>query len=157
MIFDACVVSKILYGLESLFLLQADRTKLDGFYAKCLRKISGIQHSMISRVSNKEVLQSFPTTPLSEQLLARQVRLYGKLVAESPSSLIRQVSLGPHGCRPKTWSSKRRVGRPRLQWTHCVYAVALAVAGGSEERMMALISSPQQNEWKRAVRGCRFC
>ena len=38
-IYSACVVSKILYSMESLWLLQADRAKLDAFHYKCLRKI----------------------------------------------------------------------------------------------------------------------
>ena len=39
-IFEACVVSKLLYGLESVWLLQADRCRLDAFYAGSLRKTS---------------------------------------------------------------------------------------------------------------------
>jgi len=30
---EACIISKLLYGLESLWLLKCDRDKMDGFYA----------------------------------------------------------------------------------------------------------------------------
>ena len=56
-IFEACVVSKLLYGLESLWLLKADFQKLDAFFASSLRKIAGILPSYWSRVSNFSVLQ----------------------------------------------------------------------------------------------------
>ena len=38
-IIDACIISKLMYGLESVWLLKADRDKLDGFYANCLRPV----------------------------------------------------------------------------------------------------------------------
>ena len=55
-IFESCVVAKLLYGLESLLLLLADRGKLDAFQAQCLRTILEIPHSYYSRISNEEVL-----------------------------------------------------------------------------------------------------
>ena len=52
-VFQQCIVSKLLYGLESAWLLQRERKMLDSFYIRCLRQIYGIRHSMISRVSNE--------------------------------------------------------------------------------------------------------
>ena len=62
-IFEACVVSKLLYGLESLWLLKAHLRKLDAFGTKCLRSIAGIPPSFFSRVSNKDVLESLKAEP----------------------------------------------------------------------------------------------
>ena len=70
-IYSACVVSKILYSMESLWLLQADRTRLDVSHYKCHREISGIPCSFISRVSNAEVLEQSSASILSQLLLDR--------------------------------------------------------------------------------------
>ena len=54
-IFNACVASKFLYSLESLWMLKADRSRIDSFQCRCLRQIAKIPHSFISRISNEEV------------------------------------------------------------------------------------------------------
>ena len=56
-IFQACVVSKLLYCLHTMWLNKAKLRKIDGFQAKCLRSILHIPPSYISRVSNATVLQ----------------------------------------------------------------------------------------------------
>ena len=55
-IFNACITSKVLYSLESLWLLQTDRSRLDAFQCSCVRQILRIAPSFISRVSNADVL-----------------------------------------------------------------------------------------------------
>ena len=140
-----------MYGLDSTLLLQAERVKLDGFYACCLRKLLGIAPSYISRVTNAYVLWRFGAKPLSQQLLARQLLYYGRLVSQEDDSLVRAISLEPGSARPRCWNTRRCVGRPRLRWTTCVYAQALAVANGSENRLGQLLRSPHQGAWKSAV------
>jgi len=54
-LFNAIIVSKFMYGLSSLWLNASERRRLDGFQNRLLRRIAGIQHSMFSRISNKEV------------------------------------------------------------------------------------------------------
>lgn len=44
-IFISCIVSKLLYGLQTSWLTKVQRSKLDGFQAKCVRKICGAAHS----------------------------------------------------------------------------------------------------------------
>ena len=56
-ILDSLVLSKLLYGLESLFLYTADRARIDGFYCRCLRRIFKIPVAFVSRVSNARVYQ----------------------------------------------------------------------------------------------------
>ena len=51
-IFDICVGSQLLYCLHTGWLNKAKLRKLDGFHARCLRKILSIPHPFISRVSN---------------------------------------------------------------------------------------------------------
>ena len=115
-IFDACVTSKLLYSLESLWLLQDDRNKLDGFYAKCLRRLLGIPASYESRISNKTVLSRVGVACLSGRLLQRQLLMFGRLARQTDESLLRQITFEPASLTPRVWNYRRRVGRPRLQW-----------------------------------------
>ena len=51
-IYMSTVVPKVLYSLESLWLLQADLRRLDAFHCRCLRKVLHIQPSYLSQVPN---------------------------------------------------------------------------------------------------------
>jgi len=74
-IFDACVVSKLLYGLQSACFNQAERRRLDGFYARSLRKILRLPPAYYRRVSNDIVLAR-AREPLSARLLQQQMMYY---------------------------------------------------------------------------------
>ena len=63
------IVAKLLYGLDSAWLSSALQRKLDGFQAKCLRRILKISPAFISRVSNKYIRNQFKALPLSVTLL----------------------------------------------------------------------------------------
>ena len=54
---DAVISSKLLYGLESASLTNAEYERLDSFQIKALRKILGIKHSYRSHISNEVVMQ----------------------------------------------------------------------------------------------------
>ena len=153
-IFQACVVTKLLYGLSSCWLLQADRSKLDAFYIRCLRRIHRIPHPMLSHISNQDVLQAAEVVPLSVQLFQQQLQLYGRLYREGADSLVRQIALEDDGCTPKQWQVRRRVGRPRLQWSSSVFALALKLAEGSLESLRAMLDNAQ--DWKNAVKQFEF-
>ena len=73
-IFNACISSKVLYSLESLWLLKVDRARLDAFQCFCLRRILRIAPSFISRVSNVDVLSIGRQIPYSVSLECRQVQ-----------------------------------------------------------------------------------
>ena len=57
-IYNACVVSKLLYGLDTLWLLQNHLQRIDAFHVKCLRRILHIPCSYRSRISNVTVLDT---------------------------------------------------------------------------------------------------
>ena len=78
LIYQACIVSKLLYGLQTAWLTKAQNNKLDGFHAKCVRKIVGIQHNYWSRVSNKDVLSRVNAVQLSKLLLEQQLLVFEK-------------------------------------------------------------------------------
>ena len=119
-IYMTCVVSKLLYSLETLWLLKAERAKLDAFHHRCLRKIVGIPPSFVSRVPNSVVLQVAAAPLLSELLAHRQTTAYQKLTAQSQDSLGRRLVCTAEG-QPIQWSHTRRRGRPRQRWAHCVF------------------------------------
>ena len=56
-IYQACIVSKLLYGLQVAWLTKTQRLRLDGFHARCVRKIVEGPHSFWSRISNADVLE----------------------------------------------------------------------------------------------------
>ena len=126
LIYTYCVLSKLLYSLDSLWFLKADKCRLDAFHCKCLRKILGIAPSYFSRVSNADVLEKAGSKLLSAILSDRQVHLYSSIASQSDASLVKQVVCDSSG-GPRNWApERRRRGRPRQQWTQCVHAMARA-------------------------------
>ena len=120
-IFQACVVSRVLYGLESVWLLKDQLRKLDAFYCTCLREIARVPPSFISRVADGDILSRFKVSPLSLILRRRQLQLYTKLVNQSAEELTRRVAIEVGGTKPRDWCPTRRVGRPCQRWTSSVY------------------------------------
>ena len=115
-IFKACIVSKLLYGLESLWLLKAHLQKLEAFGARCLRKIAGVPMAFISRVSNQTVLDMFGAEPLSTILKQRQLKLFWKIAQQPNESLTRKMTFEDSSNVPRDWKPKRRIGRPCQRW-----------------------------------------
>lgn len=139
-----------MYSLDSVWLLQADCTKLDGFHARCLRIICGIAPSFVSRVTNAVVFQTAGKQPLSTQLLANQLLYYGRVSQLHERSLVRQMFFeGPDSIH-RDWHSKRNIGRPRLQWVGCVHALAMAVAECSQSRLADMLARGPAT-WANAV------
>ena len=75
--FHSFVVTGLLYGLSTLWLAQSQRRRLDGFYARCLRRIYRIPAAYVSRVSNRIVFERAGVAPLTQQLLQQQLVLMG--------------------------------------------------------------------------------
>ena len=124
-IFDAVIISKLLYGLEAIPFTEQDCKQLDTFQYRGLRKILGIKHSYWSGVKNKHVLlaanqraktegKQNTRIPISERLVNRQVKLYGHLVRADGDDLMKKVTMYQDGTRRKTFF--KRVGRPRTKW-----------------------------------------
>ena len=106
-LYKSLILSKFLYGLQTVWLSKALRRRIDGFYYTCLRQILGIPHPYISRISNKNVLRQANDIPLHQQLLQQQLQFYGRLMhnGEHPIHTILQGRV-----------VKRRPGRPHLSW-----------------------------------------
>ena len=128
-IFKAVVLSKLLYGLPAAWLNTSERRRINGFQNRCLRAIWGIKPAFISRVSNARVLEMTGKRPLSNSLLKMQLVLYGKIARRTDDDLLRAVTFCPGTLRPATDRFKRKLGRPRSEWTTEVGKVALQAAG----------------------------
>ena len=119
-IYTACVTSKLLYSLESLWLLKDEKRRLDAFHYRCLRKLQRIPCSYISRISNADVLKQGGAHTLSQSLEQRQKALYIRVAQQTDSSLVKMVTCDSEG-QPIKWSANRRRGRPRQRWAHSVH------------------------------------
>ena len=128
-IFESCVLSKLLYGLETVWLLKGDLARLNAFQARCLRQILRIPPSYVSRVPNSTVLAEAGVQTLSGKLLQKQLQLFCKVAQLPPHSFLRQMAFEPGTNFPRKWRGRRPVGRPRQTWTKCVHAHAVASAG----------------------------
>ena len=120
LIFNACVLSKVLYSLESVWLLKADRMRLNAFQCYCMRRIFHIPPSFISRISNADVLGRAGVQPLSTLIENRQRQLFHKIQWHVPSAFSKLLVSDRLG-QPKDWCDRRGRGRPRQMWARCVY------------------------------------
>jgi len=131
-IFDACVLSKLLYCMHTTWLQKAELAKLDAFQAKCLRKIMGIQHSFYSRVSNEAVLEEAGAHRISTLLLKRQLVLLGQIARKHSPDPVRDAVFEPGSYCLRRCTEKRRRGRPRCTWAAEVWKHAQHMAGDME-------------------------
>ena len=148
-IFQSCITSKLLYGLSSAWLNAADSRRLDGFQARCLRKIARIKPSYISRVSNKAVLQKTKQQPYHVQLLRQQLYLFGKVASSANDDVLRKITFTPGTLRSAVDRFVRVVGRPRKEWAKMLLQEATAITG-SADAASALTRNAHQ--WRQEVK-----
>ena len=131
-VYDSVILSKLVYGLNSLSLTDTDNNKLDAFHMKGLRKILSIPHAYISRVTNEQVLASAnrrarlnkgkEITIASQRLDRSQLTLFGHILRAERDDPMRSVAVDDRGERLK--ANFRRVGRPRVKWYDVVRKIA---------------------------------
>ena len=130
-IFQACVVSKLLYCLHTMWLNKAELRKIDGFQAKCLRSILHIPPPYISRLSNVTVLQRSHCKRLSAILKFRQLYLF-QSVAVLPDDDVRGRCVFKSFILQNLSAPPGR-GRPKQIWASEVYTIAVEIVKGLEE------------------------
>ena len=131
-VYDSVILSKLVYGLNSLSLTDTDKRKLYAFHMKGLRKILSIPHAYISRVTNEQVLASAnhrarlnkgkEITIASQRLDRSQLTLFGHILRSERDDPMRSVAVDDRGERLK--ANFRRVGRPRVKWYDGVRKIA---------------------------------
>ena len=138
-------------GLATTWLVMSQQRRLDGFYARCLRRILGIPAAYVSRVSNANVLNEAGVKPLTTQLLHQQILLLGRVGREPEGSPMRRHTLVGSTARPQIGRYVRRVGRPRQDWTNMVLTEAVRRAGDYSTMERALLNSSPHSAvaWRR--------
>ena len=145
-IFKSCVISVLMYGLKTMWLGTASRRRLDGFQARCIRRILRIPAAYISRISNAIVRDKANSTLLSNELLQQQLLLFGDIAARDAGTL-RDCVFAPGSVSLAEAQGCRGRGRPRHTWADQVRKHTLTVTG-SEERLMEILMNRRLEEWR---------
>ena len=137
--------------MQTSWLTKDQRTKLDGFHAKCVRKITGIAHSYWSRVTNLEVLSRVHGCSLSNLLLEQQLVAFGKIFRKPDDDIMRQIIFQSNSSHLQIHTVRRRRGRPKMNWANEVEKHAQIISDG-----MMGVSMVDAVHWKEMVRNyCR--
>jgi hypothetical protein len=115
--FDSLVLSRLAYGLCTQWLITSQRRRLDGFVARCLRRLLNIPAAFISRVSNASVHARAGVPRFSDQLLKQQLLMFGKVALAPPDSHLRMNCFIDDTVSLQIGRFVLKVGRPRQNWT----------------------------------------
>ena len=109
---------------------------------------------MLSRVSNERVLDTASARPLADQLIAKQLLLFGKVALMPDTSIVRKAVFRPSSTQLAKPAGVRKRGRPRVSWGCKARMHALRAAGGDENRLTTALdrSSGCLKEWRAIVR-----
>ena len=124
MLYDALVLSRLLYGLAACCLTTAQQRRLNGFNAKCLRQVLGVAPAYESRISNAVVLRRAERGPASNLLLEQQLKQFGKALRAPEDSPLHTCAFVPGSPMPLVSHYIRRIGRPRREWVPSLLPVA---------------------------------
>ena len=129
--FQAVVVPGLMYSLSTAWLSASQQRRLNGFQARCLRRILRVSPSFISRVTNKSVLQKAGHREFTQQLLKQQLLLFGRIARSPDSDMLRELTFISGTLQPATERFVRKVGRPRFEWASCLAKVARTIVGAN--------------------------
>ena len=116
-IYQACVLSVLLYGSETWVMLKEDQRRIQAFHMSCQGRLLGI--IWYHRVTNEEVARRTGLQSIMEIIQDKQLRFFGHVRRMDPRTPAHQaLHLAVRfadGWRPdNTW--RRPVGRPRHTW-----------------------------------------
>ena len=117
--FNCFVISVLSYGLSTLPFTKEQSRRMDGFHARCLRRILKIPAAFYSRISNQDVFKKAGVLPFSKQLLSRQVTLFRQVMKSPAGDPLRRNTLTNQNQSYMDLFVRRR-GRPQLNWTDYV-------------------------------------
>ena len=145
-LFKSLVLSKLQYGIESLWLNQCERRRLDAFHCKCIRRILKVKHSYYSRISNEQVLDAAREEPLSVSVIKQQLKTFGRL-AVSTTHPSRWLVFDSHLSFEQFDFKPMPVGRPKQCWVDEVHKLAIAISGSFHDQSCA----DSLNPWVKLV------
>ena len=107
-VYQACVLSTLLYGSESWTTYARPERRLNGFHLRCLRRLLHIRWQ--DRVTNTEVLERAGSLSMPSLPIQRRLRWLGHAHRMEPDRLPREILYG------ELREGVRRVGRPLLRY-----------------------------------------
>ena len=107
-VYNACVLSTLLYGSETWTAYARQERRLNSFHLRCLRRILGI--SWQDRVPNKDVLERAGIPSMFAMLSQRRLRWLGHILRMEDGRLPKDVLYG------ELTSGSRPVGRPIVRY-----------------------------------------
>jgi hypothetical protein len=114
-LYEACVLSVLLYGAECWRLTKSDSQKLGAFHTSCLRKICRIFWPQ--KISNKDLLTLTRQNDIVKTITERRWKFVGHTLRRDSDHLARvALRWTPEG--------RRRRGRPRTTWRRTFEAEA---------------------------------
>ena len=108
LVYQACVLSTLLYGSESWTAYARQEKRLNSFHLRCLRRLLKIKWQ--DRVPNTEVLDRAGLLSMPALLSHRRLRWLDHVHRMDPHRLPREI---PYG---ELRGGARRVGRPQLRF-----------------------------------------
>ncbi|CAE8642492.1 unnamed protein product [Polarella glacialis] len=149
-IFNACIVSKLMYCIHTAWLNVAERRRLDAFQNKCLRKVMGVKHSFYSRVTNQSILQQAGSQKLSVILLKRQLQLLHHIALTPEGDILRNSVFQPNTFAVREPTGPKPRGRPRNTWAKEVLKHAISAAGG--QQALAQLWHASKATWRNTIK-----
>ena len=86
------MLSKLMYGVCSAWLPQSDLRRLDGFQARCLRRLMGIKPSFPPTANNEKVRQLAGSQPPSTSVRQQQLHLMHQVPEDSEKHCLRRAT-----------------------------------------------------------------
>ena len=106
--YEACVLSTLLYGAETWTTYKGQERRLNQFHLRCLRKILKIKWQ--DRVSNPEVLKRSNSTTIMSLLLKKRLRWLGHVQRMDNTRIPKQLLFA------ELSGGTRQRGRPLLRY-----------------------------------------
>ena len=147
--FTSLIESKLLYSLSGASLTKVQLRRLDGFQNRCLRQITGVKPSWISRISNALVLKKVGHIAASSLLLERQLQQFGKVLRSGLDNPLRTSSFIRGTTHPATEQYVRRVGRPVKEHVAHLSKLASQIFGSLHS---ATAAAQSKQHWNHMVR-----
>ena len=107
-VYQACVLSSLLYGSESWTTYARQENRLESFHIRCLRRILGIKWQ--DRVTNTAVLEKANSLSMHLMLCQRRLRWLGHVHRMDDGRIPKDIMYG------ELASGRRPTGRPALRF-----------------------------------------
>ena len=114
--YKAIFYPMVMYALHYSWMTKSMNSKLDSWQVLTLRRLLRIKASMISHVSNEEVLRRAKCTPLSVLVRQERKKYMGHVLRQDYNSTIHNICFDS-SCKVRTPQVKRRRRRPLDNWT----------------------------------------